>query len=53
MLSPLVIRLLWLYYTGPAEDEVGEAADIMAAVRLVKQRDAAVQGLMPVRRCMQ
>jgi hypothetical protein len=39
-------------FVGPAADDAGEMADIMAAVRLVKQRDATVQELMPVRRCM-
>ena len=42
---------LALLFVGPAADDAGEVADIMAAVRLVKQRDATVQELMPVCRC--
>lgn len=39
-------------FAGPAVDDASGMADIMAAVRLVKQRDATVQELMPVCRCI-
>ena len=44
------MRYLVFLFVGPAVDDAGEMAEIMAAVRLVKQRDATVQELLPVSR---
>lgn len=48
-IDPCLLPSLNADAPGPAADEPDEMADIMAAVRLVKQRDAAAQELLPVR----